>query len=208
MRPFRLPALRPMDAMVVDIDDLDEVEVGGIKADTLDWSNHLRFSSSRIADVSAGAWRARGLDLSECRLDRLDIVELAAAEGSWCDTEIAQSRIGSAEVYDATWERVHFVRCKIGFLNLRASKLTDVLFTDCIIEELDLLGATAKRIAFPGTRIGRLDLRRSTLRDADLREARLDEIASAEGLRGATVTYEQLLEFAPALATHLGIHVG
>ena len=38
--------------------------------------------------------------------------------------------------------------------------------------------------------------------------AELDEIASAEGLRGATVTYEQLLEFAPALATHLGIHVG
>ena len=203
-----LPALRAVTEADIDDDsDLDEVELAGTRGDELVWSSHRRISSARIVNLTAANWQARGLELVECSLDRLDVVTLAAAEGRWRDVTGQQSRLGSAELYGADWQGVHLVRCKIGFLNLRHAKLTDVAFTDCVIDELDLLGTTAVRVAFPRTRIGRLELSKSTLTDVDLRESHLAEIGAADGLRGATISYEQLIDLARTLANQLGIQV-
>ena len=38
----------------------------------------------------------------------------------------------------AAWQSVRIDGGKLDFLNLRGAKLTDVLITDCIINELDL----------------------------------------------------------------------
>jgi hypothetical protein len=62
-------------------------------------------------------------------------------------------------------------------------------------------------VSFAGTRIGRLELSGSKLEDVDLRGASLADIGTLEGLRGATITLDQLLEIAPALAEGLGIKV-
>jgi uncharacterized protein YjbI with pentapeptide repeats len=92
-------------------------------------------------------------------------------------------------------------------VNLRGARLTDVSFGDCVIDELDLGGATLQRAAFPGTRIGRLLAPEARLTDVDLRGARVDDIEGVEGLRGATVSLDQLLDLAPTLAARLGILV-
>ena len=47
-------------------------------------------------------------------------------------------RLGSAELYESGWQSVRIDGGKLDFLNLRGSKLTDVLISDCIINELDL----------------------------------------------------------------------
>ncbi len=209
LRPVSPGALQPVDAAEAadGDDDLDEVELAYLTLDTMFWTGRRRLGSSRVVDLVVRDWRARAASLVDSVVERADVVALSAAESGWWNVEVLQSRIGSAELYDAALRNVHFVRCKLGYLNLRGANLTDVAFTDCVIEDLDLMRATATRVSFSGTRVSRLELSGSKLEDVDLRGASLADIGSLEGLRGATITLDQLLEIAPALAERLGIKV-
>ena len=209
LRPVSPGAVQPVDAAdaAEGEDDLDEVELADLTLDTMSWTGRRRLGSSRVVDLVVRDWRARAASLVDSVLERTDVVALSAAESGWWNVEVQQSRIGSAELYDAALRNVHFVRCKLGYVNLRGANLTDVAFTDCVIEDLDLMRATAARVSFSGTRISRLELSGSKLEDVDLRGASLADIGTLEGLRGATITLDQLLEIAPALAESLGIKV-
>ena len=209
LRPITPGALHPVDAAEAASgdDDLDDVEVAGLNLDRMTWTGRRRLGSSRVSDLVVRDWQARAASLVDSVVEGADVTTLSAAESGWWNVEVTQSRIGSAELYDAVLRNVHFVRCKLGYLNLRGANLTDVAFTDCVISDLDLLRATATRVSFPGSRISRLELSGSRLEDVDLRGADLADIGTLEGLRGATITLDQLLEIAPALAESLGIKV-
>ena len=96
---------------------------------------------------------------------------------------------------------------KLDFVNLRSAVLTDVLISNCIIEELDFGSATIQRLELQNCQIGVLDLANARLKDVDLRSSDFSAIHGIEGLRGATIDDSQLSLLAPILATHLGILV-
>ena len=168
-----------------------------------------------------------GLDLSECSITGLDLSEarlidsrlretildgvtasaLAAQGGDWQDVELRSSRLGAAELYESTWRSVRVHGCKLGFVNLRASELVDVSFEDCTIDELDLGDVRGTRLAFAGCRIAVLEAAHARFTDVDLRGAELDEVRGVGSLRGAVVSFDQLLGLAPALAAEAGLRV-
>ncbi|WP_051208971.1 pentapeptide repeat-containing protein [Propionicicella superfundia] len=210
LRPIRLGALAAVDvdALRHGDTDLESVEADGASLDALVWDHRRHLDSSRLTRLRAEGWAARSAVLTDSILDGVDVLSLAAAESEWRGVEIRGSRIGSAELYGASWRSVRLTGCRLGYVNLRDSALTDVAFTDCVIDELDLLRSTATRVSFAGCRIARLDVTGSSLADVDLRGARLADIAEPAGLRGATITPDQLLDLAPAIAAALGIAVG
>jgi uncharacterized protein YjbI with pentapeptide repeats len=96
---------------------------------------------------------------------------------------------------------------KIDYLNLRDTRLHEVRLTGVTIGDLDLAGARAARVTLTDCRVGRLDVTRAQLRDVDLRGADLRGIDGTAGLKGATISEQQLLDLAGALAEHLGLTV-
>lgn len=167
----------------------------------------IGLSESLLHDVTARALRLRSASLVETRLTRIDAPVLGAASLSLRDVVIEDSRVGSAELHDSTWQSVQVSGCRLGYLNLRGARLTDVRFRDCIIDELDLSSATATRLSFEGTTVRTLTLDGARLADVDLRTLDPGRIDGITGLRGASLRPEQLALLAPALAQALGIHV-
>lgn len=155
--------------------------------------------TAREADLQAARW-------SETELTEVSLPVVRAARTQWRDVHVS-GRLGSIEAYDAQWSSVYFVGCKIDYLNLRSAELIDVAFTDCLIEELDLLEATARRVRIAGTRIGHLAVQRCRLQDVDLRQAELVSVEGLAGLRGATISPTQLHLLAPLLAAEAGLVV-
>lgn len=162
--------------------------------------------AAEFAGLSADEADLKGARLSEVVLDRVDIPVVRAARTRWRDVRVT-GRIGSFEAYESELRSVHFVGCKLSFVNLRGAELLDVAFTDCVIEELDLLQSKVRRVRFDGCRIAQLDVQHSELHDVDLRGAELESISGLSHLRGTTVTSSQLTLLAPLLAAELGIVV-
>jgi uncharacterized protein YjbI with pentapeptide repeats len=185
--------------------DLEGVRYADLSLGSLDLPGAL-VSSSRFDNVSAHETDLTGARLVEVELDRIDLPVVRAARSQWRDVRV-NGRLGSLEAYESQWRGVHLVGCKLGFVNLRGAELLDVSFTDCIIEELDLVSASARRLRLEGCRVARLNVQHARLVDVDLRGALLESVDGVTGLAGTTVSPEQLMTIAPLLAEGVGIRV-
>ncbi|OUE14991.1 Pentapeptide repeats (8 copies) [Clavibacter michiganensis subsp. michiganensis] len=164
--------------------------------DPSDLDAHASFERLRFADADLTDADLVDIGFEECALERirlheadltaaslvdvlasrLDAPVLKAPRIRMRDVRLEGSRVGSAELYDASLSSVHITDCQLGFVNLRGSKITDLLITDCAIEELDLRGTAGMRVAFARTTIGTLDLADSSLTHLDLRGAEIMDL--------------------------------
>jgi uncharacterized protein YjbI with pentapeptide repeats len=92
-------------------------------------------------------------------------------------------------------------------VNFRGAELTEVVFDNCLLRDVDFAGATLTRTSFGNSRLTAVTLAQTTLDQVDLRGADLGLLTDAPSLRGAIVTSAQLTAMAPLLAETLGIVV-
>ncbi|GAA5206396.1 pentapeptide repeat-containing protein [Microbacterium kyungheense] len=200
-----LADLAPGDADAFDA--FDGLAYSGVSRE--DWTLAVgdTVEACRFDGLELDAWTLRGAHLLESVISGANVPAVSGARSGWRDVEVRDSRFGSVEVYDASWRGIRFTRCKLGYVNLRAAELLDVAFVDCTIDEIDLMDASARRVAFDGSRIATLNSSGARLTDVDLRGADLGQVIGMEGLRGATISSEQLQLMAPTLAALAGITV-
>ncbi|UVI34779.1 pentapeptide repeat-containing protein [Brevibacterium spongiae] len=182
--------------------DLNLAEVDATQSTFLD----CRWSNVNLGDADApinltGA-KISGTTISDGRADTWTM-----SRGNLLHTEIDGTRIGAGVVYDSVWEKVLFTNCRISYLNLRGSKLTDVEFRDCKIDEIDLDRAKVSRVAFPGSSVGVFQCEGAILGNVDIRGLQPHKISGVHSLRGATIDDTQLMLFADLFARELGISV-
>jgi uncharacterized protein YjbI with pentapeptide repeats len=198
-----------------------------VDGDALTLEAHESREGERFSGNEAAGVDLSGAGFLECLLDGLILTDtalrgsrfvdslvtasfatsLVAARSTWRRTRVDRPRWGSAELFDSVFESVTISGGKIDFLNLRGAKLTDVLIEDAQITELDLAGFTGTRVAIRNCRIDTLDLTRATCVDVDLRDTSFSRVMGIEGMRGTILNEIQLAEFAPVLASLLGIRV-
>lgn len=165
------------------------------------------FVECEFEAVTFSGTQLRGARFVESRFTDPFAPTFLAARTTWRDVSVENPRWGSAELFEADLTAVRISGGKIDYLNLRTSRLTDVVIEDCTITDLDLGGCRGTRIALRNCRIGTLDLTRATLQDVDLRSTEFSTVNGLDGLRGATIDDYQLSLFAPLFATHLGVSV-
>lgn len=205
--PSLLSDLTPGDPASLEDVSFEGLSFTAVERDAWDLGIGATIEDCRFDGLDVDAWTFRGARVVESEFTSARIPVVSAARGGWRDVEWRDSRFGSVEAYDSAWRGIRFTRCKLGYVNLRAAELLDVAFVDCTIDEMDLMDASARRVAFPSTRIGTLNVSGATLVDVDLRGAELGQAVGLAGLRGATISPEQLQLMAAALADLAGLIV-
>lgn len=157
-----------------------------------------------IADLAVDSLELRGARLLETRLARCSAPMISAHGSTWRDAEIVESRIGAIEVSDAEVRRVLIEGSKLGWVNLRGSDVADVVFRNCSFAELDFGGARVARVSFENCVTEKLTLTQARAESLDLRGLEFGAIEGFEGLRGATLTRDQVALLAEVFATHFG----
>lgn len=187
----------------------DRIE--GKRIDVLDLAGgrlpDLEIEECVIDTLRADDADLRGLRVRDSLVDVLDAPILRASSSSWREVRVSGGRVGSAELYDAGLNGVEFVGMKFGFVNLRGSTITDVVFRDCVIDELDIADAKLLRVSFDGSSIRAAEGSNTRIDHVDLRGADLDRVERLEGFRGATIGADQLYTLAPLLAAQAGYRV-
>ncbi|WP_099331905.1 hypothetical protein [Actinomyces minihominis] len=129
------------------------------------------------------------------------------ARTTWRGAAISSSRLGAVEAYDSEIDQLVIDGSKVGWLNLRASKIQDLLAQNCHVEELDLTDATLRRVAFENTSVGTLVLQGARSHHLDLRGMDFATITGVEGLKGARIGERQPVEMLALFADHFGIEI-
>ena len=186
----------------MEFTDLNLAEADATQATFLDCRmTNVNFGDAEAPIDLTGA-RISGTEIMDCRADTWTM-----PRGNLLHTDVSGTRIGAGIVYDSVWEKVRFTNCRISYLNLRESKLTDVEFRDCKIDEIDLDRAKVSRVAFPGSSVGVFQCEGATLGNVDIRGLEPHKISGVHSLRGATIDDTQLMLFADLFASELGITV-
>lgn len=184
----------------------DGVRYSRVAADGLELSG-TDFAECDFQGASFNDTQLRGAGFRDCILSELYAPVFRAARSTWRDVHLNNPRLGSAELYESGMQSVRIDGGKLDFLNLRGAKLTDVLITDCIINELDLGSAAGTRVALKNCTVGTLDLTGARLKDFDIRGSDFRTISGLGSLAGLVIDDYQLSLLAPLLAGHLGIRV-
>ena len=202
-----LPALDVIDAgLLVGRDERDREQYSNCDLTGYDLTG-TSFTECDFSSVTLDDAQLRGSRFSESRITDSFAPSLLAARTHWREVFIDNPRWGSAELFEADLESVHVCGGKIDYLNLRASKITDLLIEDCTITDFDLGGCRGTRIELRNCRLETLDVTRAALADVDIRSTILRTLTGLEGMRGVTIDEYQLSLFAPLFATHLGVVV-
>ena len=211
--PPRAPALALDDLRTVE--DHDDLVPGGY-VDGLELVG-TDLSGRRLVDLVVEDCRWRGVDLEGadlrgarlvgCELASLNASALTAPRSRWRDGEVADSRLGTADLSGAEVERLAVRRCKIGYLDLRGAVVSDLSFEGCTVEEVDLTDATVERLALTGCRVDVVDLAVASAADLDLRGSQASTLNGIRSLDGVVLDEDQARWFGPLLATKLGARV-
>lgn len=186
----------------IEFTDLDLAEVDSSLTTYMDSSlSRMNFGAAEAPADFTGA-RFSGTRIQESRADTWTM-----PRGNLSHTEVSGTRIGAGIFHDGVWEKVALNNCRISYLNLRGSKLTDVEFRDCVIDEIDIDRAKVNRVSFPGSSVGVFQCEGSNLGNVDLRGLQPHKISGVHSLRGATIDETQLMMFADLFAHELGITV-
>ncbi len=155
----------------------------------------------RLDQVKLQAARFLGCVWADCQASQLDI-----SDSSWREVVVRGCRFGALVAHDTEMVQVRLTG-KLDFVNLRAAKLTDVIFEDCHIGELDLGDAEARRVNFTDCQIDNLQVSGAQLKDVDLSGSQLRTLVGINNLSGAIISEVQLMQLAPILAEQLGVRV-
>jgi uncharacterized protein YjbI with pentapeptide repeats len=205
-----LPYAHRLEPFIGDLEREGDYEWLRIEDRTIDDvdAGMARFNESVLSSVAFTGGRLRRARLDTVWMHNIRTVGTDLAETTWLDTECISSLLAGTQFYGAHVQRAVFHRCKFDSVNLRAAKLRDVAFVDCLLRDVDFAGATLTGVSFPGTTLDRVDFTKATLARVDLRGAASLSITSgADALRGAVISTPQLFDLAPVLAQHVGLIV-
>jgi len=183
-----------MRCLVIEGEDISNLRIKRVSID-----------ESQITKTSFSGVNIEKLATKDCVYKDCDFTASSLADSTWHVVEIIGARCSGTQLQNSTFKNVLFKGCKIELANFRFSRLENVIFEDCMINDIDFYSANLKNVVFDGSSIENISFAGARLKNVDLSGARIDSVKNSAGLKGATISYEQLTALSPYFAQELGI---
>ena len=111
-------------------------------------------------------------------------------------------------LYESKQKHVTYTDCKLDMANFGGACLKKVCFENCLLQNADFTNVVFDGVEMVGCELERANFSNAQIKSLDLRGSKLAGIIGTTSLKGAQVTYDQLLELAPSFAQDIGLVVG
>jgi Pentapeptide repeats (9 copies) len=181
-------------------------------------------SENEIHDANFS--KTQRLDVEGCKLDRINLnakldkfsisdsllrhiegVGLRSYKPSFLRVVMEGSRFTGADFGAGSFEDCTFKNVKFDEAGFRFTHFKRVRFEQCVLHEADFSEAKFTHASFEGCDLELTNFDKAVCKYVDLRGENLTSVKGILGLKGATITNEQLIHIAPMLAAELDFTV-
>jgi len=167
----------------------------------------VHWSESRLERVDMSGSRVHAGGFADAVLEGVDFSNIRADGAELVRVEIRNSRLTGIEWHEGLLRDVLFDGCRLDLASFRFSTFERVAFRDCRLDEADLYAVEAKSLVLESTSLVRAKLSQARLAAAEVRGCELAEISGVDGLRGAAMTWPDLVQLTGAFAAAVGVSV-
>jgi uncharacterized protein YjbI with pentapeptide repeats len=207
------PQLPQMLAVPDDIIELfrDEDTISGVHLENT-WLTtadlHKKsFSEARMTRVDFSQVHVARFDVLDCVFDNCNFTTSKFPESSWHRVLVNGARCSGLQMTNGTIRNIRFKNCKLEMVNFRLSRLENVIFEDCVIDDVDFYDAKLKNIEFINCSINEITFASARMAHVDISKSTVEGIKGINSLKGVSISYDQLMQLAPAFATEAGLKV-
>lgn len=164
-------------------------------------------SEARLIDADLSGARLRGLRLADVVIERGNLANLVAPEGSMRRVVVNGARLTGLQLTRGTIGDAVFRDCRIDLATFAGTTFERVAFEGCILVQAELREALLRSVRFDHCDLTEADLTGLRLDGCELRSCTLDGVVALERLRGAAMPWSDIVGHAGELAAALGIRV-
>lgn len=205
-----LPHLLTTPDDVMELFNTEDLISGFHIEDTWLTSDELEkksFSELRLTKVDFSQVTVAKFDVTDCDLRACNFTASKFPESSWHRVSIEGARCSGLQITNGILKNVDFKNCKLEMVNFRFSRLESVAFEDCVINDVDFYDAQLKNVEFVNCTINNVTFASARMVSVDISKSAVDGINGINSLRGVTMSYDQLMQLAPAFAAEAGIKI-
>ncbi len=146
-----------------------------------------------------------------------DLVDAVGMDLDWANerprkwsaqrVELRRSRLTGADLAEADLTDVVFEECRVDLVGLRHARLERVVFRNCRMSDCDFYGSALKDVLFERCELREATFSTCTVQRVELRGCDLAGARGVEALRGARMTWNDVIENAALFASAVGIEI-
>jgi uncharacterized protein YjbI with pentapeptide repeats len=167
----------------------------------------LSVDGSRLERCSMIGAAYDACSLTDVECVRLEAAGVHAYKANLLRVAFADCRCTGAEFAEARFEDCAFKNVKFDEAGFRFATLTRVRFESCLLRQADFANARLHHVTFTGCDFEGADFTSAVSKNVDIRGEDITQARGVLGLKGATISTEQLIQLATLLASELGFTV-
>ena len=140
-------------------------------------------------------------------LTRCDLSNVSSREGTMRRSRVLECRMTGFTWSEGLIEDVTFRGCALDLAAFRFTRFKRVTFEDCVLRDADFQDGRLESVRLLGCDLGGAGFLSARCREVELRRCSLEGLRGIDGLRGAALEWDAVIEFAPAMAAALGIRL-
>ncbi len=187
-------------------DDIVEIQSEGQSVAGVQTKN-ASMRDSLMAKTDFSLAELEKFDVANCVIKGSNLSGCGFSDSSWRTVWVDNSRCSGMQIQDSTLKNIRFSNSKLEIVNFRFAKMENIVFEDCVLDDVDFYGATLKNVEFVNCTISKITFASAKLQNVDLSKSTIDSVQGIASIKGATISYDQLLQLAPYFATEAGVKV-
>jgi len=201
----RIPSKLPVWEGTVE----DDLEIDGVHVVDVDFADVTRMTIS-ISRILRSSLTGLGLDrfeMSDGVGERVEGAALRTYKPRFLRVCMTDCRFTGAEFAEGNFEDCVFRNVKFDEVGFRFAVLKRVRFENCVLRQADFTKTTLTDVVFEDCILDEAIFTSAICKAVDVSTENLTHVHGLLGLKGASISAEQLIQLAPLFASELGFHV-
>jgi uncharacterized protein YjbI with pentapeptide repeats len=189
--------------------DDDEIEVTSslVRGADITSASKLSFEAARVEASTLLGLVIDRMEMTDSVCVKLEAAALQAYKANLLRVELIDCRMTGTEFAEGQFEDCLFRNVKFDDSGFRFASFKRVRFENCILRQADFTGAKLTHVVFRECELEAANFVSAQAAHVDITGEDLTLAKGLLGLKGATISSEQLMQLAPLFAAELGFHV-